>query len=204
MATLGIPSESAEQIASLLHSNSLISESDLKSAMVSSDEGEKCLIETLIDFRFTDEKTIANAISSSYDIEFLPSLDTENIDFSTSDILPKKYITENRIVPISIHGHTLDVAISEPSALNQMQSIALLTDKKVNPYLVTISQITKILDSFNTIDPSSASAPRTPKPLKTNSSNKAAEKDKAIAAAKKSEPRIDPAIAKKARLDKLT
>ena len=199
MATLGIPSESAEQIASLLHSNSLISENDLKSAMVSSDEGEKCLIETLIDFRFTDEKTIATAISSSYDIEFLPSLDTENIDFSTSDILPKKYITENRIVPISIHGHTLDVAISEPSALNQMQSIALLTDKKVNPYLVTISQITKILDSFNTIDPSSASAPRTPKPLKTNSSNKAAEKDKAIAAAKKSEPQIPTPLAKKAK-----
>ena len=199
MATLGIPSESAEQIASLLHSNSLISESDLKSAMVSSDEGEKCLIETLIDFRFTDEKTIASAISSSYDIEFLPSLDAENIDFSTSDILPKKYITENRIVPISIHGHTLDVAISEPSALNQMQSIALLTDKKVNPYLVTISQITKILDSFNMIDPSSASAPRTPKPLKTNSSNKAAEKDKAIAAAKKSEPQIPTPVAKKAK-----
>jgi type IV pilus assembly protein PilB len=199
MATLGIPLESAEQIASLLHSNSLISESDLKSAMVSSDEGEKCLIETLIDFRFTDEKTIANAISSSYDIEFLPSLDTENIDFSTSDILPKKYITENRIVPISIHGHTLDVAISEPSALNQMQSIALLTDKKVNPYLVTISQITKILDSFNTIDPSSASAPRTPKPLKTNSSNQAAEKEKAIAAAKKSAPQIPTPLAKKAK-----
>ena len=199
MATLGIPSESAEQIASLLHSNSLISENDLKSAMVSSDEGEKCLIETLIDFRFTDEKTIANAISSSYDIEFLPSLDTENIDFSTSDILPKKYITENRIVPISIHGHTLDVAISEPSALNQMQSIALLTDKKVNPYLVTISQITKILDSFNTIDPSSASAPRTPKPLKTNSSNQAAEKEKAIAAAKKSEPQMPTPVAKKAK-----
>ena len=167
--------------------------------MVSSDEGEKCLIETLIDFRFTDEKTIANAISSSYDIEFLPSLDTENIDFSTSDILPKKYITENRIVPISIHGHTLDVAISEPSALNQMQSIALLTDKKVNPYLVTISQITKILDSFNTIDPSSASAPRTPKLLKANSSNKAAEKEKAIAAAKKSEPQIPTPLAKKAK-----
>ena len=199
MATLGIPSESAEQIASLLHSNSLISESDLKSAMVSSDEGEKCLIETLIDFRFTDEKTIASAISSSYDIEFLPNLDTENIDFSTSDILPKKYITENRIVPISIHGHTLDVAISEPSALNQMQSIALLTDKKVNPYLVTISQITKILDSFNTIDPSSASAPRTPKPLKTNSSNQAAEKEKAIAAAKKSEPQMPTPVAKKAK-----
>ena len=205
MPTLGIPPESAEQIASLLHSNGLISESDLKSAMISSDEGDKCLIETLIDFRFTDEKSIANAISGSYDIEFLPNLDTENIDFSTSDILPQKYISENRIVPISIHGHTLDVAISEPSALNQMQSIALLTDKKVNPYLVTISQITEILDTFKTIDPSSASAPRTPKiSSKPTASAKANGRDRAADAKIKSETKIDPAIAKKARLDKLT
>ena len=205
MPTLGIPPESAEQIASLLHSNGLISESDLKSAMISSDEGDKCLIETLIDFRFTDEKSIANAISGSYDIEFLPNLDTENIDFSTSDILPQKYISENRIVPISIHGHTLDVAISEPSALNQMQSIALLTDKKVNPYLVTISQITEILDTFKTIDPSSASAPRTPKiTSKPTTSAKANGKDRAADAKIKSETKIDPAIAKKERQDKLT
>ena len=205
MPTLGIPTESAEQIASLLHSNGLISEGDLKSAMVSSDEGDKCLIETLIDFRFTDEKSIANAISGSYDIEFLPNLDTENIDFTTSDILPKKYIAENRIVPISVHGHTLDVAISEPSALNQMQSIALLTDKKVNPYLVTISQISEILDTFKTIDPSSASAPRTPKiSSKPTTPAKANGRDKAADAKIKSETKIDPAIAKKQRLDKLT
>ena len=205
MSSLGVPSESADQIASLLHANGLVNESDLKSAMVSSQEGDKCLIETLIDFRFTDEKAIASAISGSYDIEFLPELDTGNIDFSTSDILSQKFITQNRIVPISIHGHTLDVAISEPSALNQMQSIALLTDKKVNPYLVTISQISSILDSFNSIDPSSASAPRTPKlNSKNNSSAKAIEREKAVDAKIKTEVKIDPAIAKKARLDKLT
>ena len=181
MSILGIPPESAEQIASLLLSNGMINESELNSAFVSSQEGEKCLIETLIDFRFTDEKTIATAISGSYDIEFLPELDTSNIDFSTSDILSQKYISENRIIPISIHGHTLDVAISEPSALNQMQSIALLTDKKVNPYLVTISQISKILDSFNSIDPSSASKPRTPKlNIKTNNSASSIAQEKAI------------------------
>jgi len=205
MSSLGVPSESADQIASLLHANGLVTESDLKSAMVSSQEGDKCLIETLIDFRFTDEKSIASAISGSYDIEFLPELDTDNIDFTVSDILSQKFITQNRIVPISVHGHTLDVAISEPSALNQMQSIALLTDKKVNPYLVTISQISSILDSFNSIDPSSASAPRTPRVnKKTNTSASAIQKEQAADAKIKSETKIDPAIAKKARLDKLT
>ena len=48
MSSLGIPPESAEQIASLLHSNEMISVEDLKSAMVSSEEGEKCLIEILL------------------------------------------------------------------------------------------------------------------------------------------------------------
>ena len=91
MPSLGVPAESAEQIASLLHSNGLISESDFKSAMVSSEEGDKCLIETLIDFRFTDEKAIANAISGSYDIEFLQELSADHIDFTSSDILSKKY-----------------------------------------------------------------------------------------------------------------
>ena len=84
--SLGIPTESAEQITSLLFSNGLINESQLKSAMTSSEEGEKCLVETLIDYRFTDENSIANAISGSYDIEFLPDLDSDNIDFN-SEIL---------------------------------------------------------------------------------------------------------------------
>jgi type IV pilus assembly protein PilB len=160
--SLGIPTESAEQITSLLFSNGLINESQLKSAMTSSEEGEKCLVETLIDYRFTDENSIANAISGSYDIEFLPDLDSENIDFN-SEILSVQYITDNRIVPISVHGSTLDIAISEPSALNQVQSIALLTDKKVNPYLVTISQINAIINMLNPSDSSSSLKENAPK-----------------------------------------
>ena len=41
------------------------------------------------------------------------------------------------------------MVISEPSALNQMSSIGLLTEKKIKPHLVTFSQINDILTSFN-------------------------------------------------------
>ena len=41
------------------------------------------------------------------------------------------------------------MVISEPSALNQLQSIALLTDKKINPFLVTFSQISQIIENLN-------------------------------------------------------
>jgi len=146
---LGVPVDSAKQIASLLVSFGLIDDDQFNHASTSSAEGGRCLIETLIDFGFTDEKTIANAISDSYDIEFLDTLDDKNIDFSASGLLPKIYITENRVAPIRINDNNLDVVISEPSALNQLQSIALLTDKKINPFLVTFSQISQIIENLN-------------------------------------------------------
>ena len=146
---LGVPADSAKQIASLLVSFGLIDDDQFNHASTSSTEGGRCLIETLIDFGFTDEKTIATAISDSYDIEFLDTLDDKNIDFSASGLLPKIYITENRVAPIRINDNDLDVVISEPSALNQLQSIALLTDKKINPFLVTFSQISQIIENLN-------------------------------------------------------
>lgn len=146
---LGVPVDSAKQIASLLVSFGLIDDDQFNHANTSSTEGGKCLVETLIDFGFTDEKTIANVISDSYEVEFLDFLEDKNIDFSASGILPKIYINENRVAPIRVNDDGLDVVISEPSALNQLQSLSLLTDKKINPFLVTFSQFNEILGNLN-------------------------------------------------------
>ena len=146
---LGIPAESAKQIARLLVGSDLINEDQLSSASISSTEGEKCLIETIIEYGFTDEISIATAISEKYDIELIEILTQSEASFSLSGVLPKKYIIENRVVPIRNNKEILDVVISEPSALNQMSSIGLLTEKKIKPHLVTFSQINDILTSFN-------------------------------------------------------
>ena len=147
--SLGVPIDSAEQIATLILSLGLINEDQFNSATVSSVEGDKCLVETLIDFGFTDEKIIRNAISGNYELECIEDLTSEYFELCSSGLLSKKYITDNRVVPIRISEDGLDVVISEPAALNQLQSIALLIDKKINPFLVTFSQIREILDSFN-------------------------------------------------------
>jgi len=127
----------------------LINEDQFNSATVSSVEGDKCLVETLIDFGFTDEKIIRNALSGSYELECIDDLTSEYFELSSSGLLSEQYITDNRVAPIRFSEDGLDVVISEPAALNQLQSIALLIDKKINPFLVTFSQIREILDSFN-------------------------------------------------------
>jgi len=147
--SLGVPTDSAEQIATLILSLGLINEDQFNSATVSSIEGDKCLVETLIDFGFTDEKIIRNALSGSYELECIDDLTSEYFELSSSGLLSEQYITDNRVAPIRFSEDGLDVVISEPAALNQLQSIALLIDKKINPFLVTFSQIREILDSFN-------------------------------------------------------
>ena len=152
--SLGVPTDSAEQIATLILSLGLINEDQFNSATVSSIEGDKCLVETLIDFGFTDEKIIRNALSGSYELECIDELTSEYFELSSSGLLSEKYITDNRVAPIRFSEDGLDVVISEPAALNQLQSIALLIDKKINPFLVTFSQIREIIDSFNSENPS--------------------------------------------------
>jgi len=152
--SLGVPTDSAEQIATLILSLGLINDDQFNSATVSSIEGDKCLVETLIDFGFTDEKIIRNALSGSYELECIDELTSEYFELSSSGLLSEKYITDNRVAPIRFSEDGLDVVISEPAALNQLQSIALLIDKKINPFLVTFSQISEIIDSFNSENPS--------------------------------------------------
>lgn len=145
MSKLGIPDESSRQIASFLVGYGLITDDQLSHASVSSAEGGKGLIEVIIDSGFSDELSIAKAISESYDIDFIDLSNEELVDLSAAHYLPKKFIKENRVLPIKSENDILKVVISEPSALSLMSSIRLLTDKTIHTYIVTFSQLNSFL-----------------------------------------------------------
>jgi len=148
---LGIPIEAAKQIASFLVGYGLITDEQLSHATISSNEGGKGLIDTIIEHNFTSEKLIVNALSETYELDYINLLDDKIVDSSVISILPKKFICENRVIPIRDKGGTLDVVISEPSALNIMASIRLLTDKKIHAYITTFSQVDEFLANLNDI-----------------------------------------------------
>ena len=148
---LGIPVGSAKQIASFLVGYGLITDDQLSHATTSSNEGDKGLIDTIIEHGFADEKSIVNALSETYELDYIDLLDDKTVDLSVISILPKKFICENRVIPIRDKGETLDVVISEPSALNIMASIRLLTDKKIHAYITTFSQVDEFLANLNDI-----------------------------------------------------
>ncbi len=142
---LGVPAESAKQIATFLVGYGLITEDQLSHAIASSSEGGKGLIDTIIEFGFTDEQNITKAISDTYELDIVDLTDQKFVDLSASTFLPKQFIIENRVIPIRCNDGRLDIAISEPSMLNLMANIKLLTNKEVHAYIATFSQIDQFL-----------------------------------------------------------
>jgi len=139
------PVDSAKQIATFLVDYGLLTEEQLSHAAASSSEGGKDLIDTIIEFGFTDEQNITNAISKAYEIDIVDLNDEKSIDLSAVSALPKKYIIENRVIPIRCTDGRLDIAISEPAVLNLMANIKLLTDKEIHTYITTFSQMDQFI-----------------------------------------------------------
>jgi len=146
---LGVPIESAKQIASFLATNSLITDEQLIHATNASNEGGKGLIDTIIEFGFIDEQVITKALSETYELDIVDITDESSIDLSALNSLPKKFIIENRVIPIRSTDIEIDVVISEPSALNLVSGIRLLTDKKVNAYIAPFSQVDQFLTGLD-------------------------------------------------------
>ncbi len=151
---LGVPAESAKQIATFLVGYGLLTEDQLIHATNASNEGGKGLIDVIIEFGFLDEQVITKALSETYELDIVDITDENSIDLSALNSLPKKFIIENRVIPIRSTDTEIDVAISEPSTLNLVSGIRLLTDKKVNAYIASFSQVDQFLTSLDdlTID----------------------------------------------------
>ena len=151
---LGVSVESAKQIATFLVGYGLLTEDQLIHATNASNEGGKGLMDTIIEFGFVDEQVITKALSETYELDIVDITDENSIDLTALNSLPKKFIIENRVIPIRSTDTEIDVAISEPSTLNLVSGIRLLTHKKVNAYIASFSQVDQFLTNLDdlTID----------------------------------------------------
>lgn len=142
-----ISGDSEKQIASFLLGYGLLTDDQFSHATAASSESGKGLLEILIEFGFIDEPKITSAIGDAYDLEVV-HLDNTDLNKSSLSLLPLEFILQNRIIPFDADGSQLKVAISEPSSLNLIGSVRLLTDKTVSAYILPISEMYNLLNSL--------------------------------------------------------
>ena len=145
---LGIKRDSAVHLASFLVANGLITDDQLEQAVTSSQESDRGLVETILQFGIVDENGIADSISTMYSLENATLSGEDDIAPEAFGLLPPPFIKENRIVPFSEHLGMVKVAISEPDALNTVPTVRTITNKKVTAYVVTFSEMRSVMNRF--------------------------------------------------------
>ena len=143
---LKLNKDASKQIASFVLDYGLINSDQLTSANSASEESDKGLIDTILDFGYTTEERITNSLAEAYELELIDLNDESQVDASALSELPKKYIIENRIIPVRSSDNDIHVAISEPNVLNMISSIKLLTNKSVHTYLCKFSEMDAYID----------------------------------------------------------
>ena len=164
-ADFQIKKDAATHLASFLVTNGLISDVQLDQAITASSESDRGLIETILEFGFTSEESVAEGIGGMYGLEVARLQRMEDVQGDALKLLPMSFIEQNRIVPFEESAGTLKVAISEPNSLNTVPGVRTITNKKVIPYVITFSDMASVLDRLlrgDTAHPSPA-----PSSLKT-------------------------------------
>jgi len=94
---------------------------------------------------FIKDKMIKEAVSKYLD---LPQIDGDrllDINDACTALIPKKYVVENRIVPISYDNDKLMVAISEPSSLRALNGAKLISNKKLSAGVISHLEMESLL-----------------------------------------------------------
>jgi type IV pilus assembly protein PilB len=71
-----------------------------------------------------------------------------NVSSECTSLIPKKYIIQNRIVPIGLSDTEITVAISEPSALRSINGAKLISGKKVTANIVSQLEMAELLGFY--------------------------------------------------------
>jgi len=139
------------QLANFLVSYGLLTTKQLQECESASREGGKGLLENILGFGFTNEDLILEAITTAYDLDSVDLSDSDLVSISATSILPLKFIQSNRIVPFRISNNSIDVAISEPLALNSLTSVKLISKKEVKAFVAPITKLSNFINSINNI-----------------------------------------------------
>jgi len=141
--------DSAKQIASFLVGYGVLTDEQLNHAVASSSESGKGLLNTVVESGFITAAKIADAIADAYELDMVHLRRDNGVDKRAVKLLPTKFIIQNRLIPYKKDGDTLHVAISEPSSLNLVSSVGLLTENKVKAHIISFSDMDGLLKELD-------------------------------------------------------
>ena len=103
--------------------------------------------QVMIELGFVTEEKIALALTAQYGFPYLP-LDNYEIDGGLTHLIPEQVARQYCLIPIDRIGNALTLAMADPSNVQAIEDIELLTKCVVQTFVSTPSDVTRAIDKY--------------------------------------------------------
>jgi type IV pilus assembly protein PilB len=137
----------AKKLGDVLLDGGLITPDQLQRAVSEQKQGGGMLAPTLVKLGFMGESELLDFLSKQYGV---PAVDPGKLDVDQEviDLIPSNIVQKYKIVPISLDGQTLTIAMVDPSNLFAVDDIRFLTRKNIRVTVATETAIKQAMDRF--------------------------------------------------------
>ena len=137
----------AKKLGNFLVREGLITAEQLENALQEQKANGGMLGSNLVKMGYLEEAELMEFLSKQFGV---PSTDPSKLDVDTEviEMIPGNIVQKYKIVPISLEGQTLTIAMVDPSNIFIIDDIKFLTRKNIRVTVATESSIKLALDRF--------------------------------------------------------
>jgi type IV pilus assembly protein PilB len=137
----------AQKLGNFLVREGLITTEQLESALQEQKANGGMLGSNLVRMGFIEEAELMEFLSKQFGV---PSTDPSklDVDLEVIEMIPGNIVQKYKIVPISLEGQTLTIAMVDPSNIFIIDDIKFLTRKNIRVTVATESSIKLAMDRF--------------------------------------------------------
>ena len=133
-----------KRIGEVLLDRNVITEKDLQKALTYQKEHGGLMGQILIQIGCVTEEEIALALTAQYGFPYLP-LDNYEIDGGLTSIIPEELARRYCLIPIDRIGNALTLAMADPSNVQAIEDVELMTKCVVQTFVSTPTDIEKAI-----------------------------------------------------------
>ncbi|HEY8942660.1 MAG TPA: ATPase, T2SS/T4P/T4SS family, partial [Polyangiaceae bacterium] len=145
---VSLQKQSNHRIGDLLIEEGLASREQIERAVAEQQRRKsKRIGEVLLDMNIVSEETLARTLARKFELRFV-DLDANPPNPEALREVPKEVIARYGILPIEKSGRGLVVAISDPLALEGIDELRFVADRRLEEVLATPSALKRRIDEF--------------------------------------------------------
>ena len=134
-----------KRIGEVLLERGVITAKELEKAVAYQKEHGGLMGQVLIQIGVVTEEEIALALTAQYGFPYLP-LDNYEIDGGLTALIPEETARQFCLIPVDRIGNALTLAMADPSNLQAVEAVELMTKCVVQTFVSTPSDILKAIE----------------------------------------------------------